>query len=128
MDFLMYRKTTPTVARVLTENDYHSRGGIIQTNEGPSAFLPGDYLAKDRLGEWPIPVAVLRERYRRTGEVDADGFVTFTPLDVREAKQMTEAFLAGGLFGKPGDYLVRSGESEWVVDRAVFEATYTLVE
>ena len=32
------------------------------------------------------------------------------------------------LSGEAGDYLVRSGKSQWPVDREIFEASYRLIE
>ena len=123
-----YRKVVQTVARVLTELDYQTYKGVIQTHEGPKAFLPGDYLAKDVLGVWPIRVETIRAHYERVGAVDEEGYATFLSRDVREAVQMPGSFMVNGLTGKPGDYVVFGHGSAWPVDRKVFECTYALIE
>jgi len=128
MQFKRYRKTTMTVARPLTEDDFLSRNGIIQTNEGPCHFMSGDFLARDAKGEWPIYRREIERNYTQAGESDSDGWANYQPLDIREACQMTEPFTAGGLQGQVDDYLVRSGGNEWPVECEVFEASYTPVE
>ena len=128
MEFKSYRKITPTVARVLTELDYDERGGIVETNEGKAAFLPGDYLARDTKGAWPIGVLNIRTNYRRLSEADEAGYVLYQPLSTRLAAQMVEPFEVDGLIGKAGDYLVKSANGAWPVDREIFEAAYALVE
>jgi hypothetical protein len=67
LSFTPYRKIVPTIARVLTEDDYEAWQGIITTPEGPRAFLPGDYLAKDAKGQWPIQADKIRSAYRAEG-------------------------------------------------------------
>jgi len=127
--FRLYRKITPTMARILTEFDYDARGGIIQTNEGPKSFLPGDSLARDGKGEWPIAASTIRVGYERLGPAATDGFVAYRSTKLHEACQMSEAFTVGTLSGKPGDYyLVREGDREWPIDREIFEASYELAE
>jgi hypothetical protein len=123
-----YRKIIPTVARVLTEQDYQTYQGVIQTHEGPKAFLPGDYLATDGLGSWPIPVETIRAHYERVGAVDEEGYVTFLSREVREAIQMTESCVIDGLVGQPGDYLVFGHGSAWPVAREQFERSYALLD
>ena len=61
MEFKQYQRTAPTRARRLTEEDYQRYKGIIQTLEGPQPFLPGDYLATDAKGEWPIKQATIEK-------------------------------------------------------------------
>ena len=123
-----YRKITPTVARVLTEQDYQTYQGVIQTHEGPKAFLPGDYLATDGLGCWPIPIETIRAHYERVGAVDEEGYVTFLSREVREAIQMPGSFTINGLAGQPGDYLVFGHGSAWPVAREQFERSYALID
>jgi hypothetical protein len=123
-----YRKITPTVARVLTELDYQIYQGIIQTREGPKVFLPGDYLAKDGLGCWPIPIETMRAHYERVGAADKEGYVTFRSGEVREAVQMPSSFTINGLTGQPGDYLVFGHGSAWPVERSQFERSYAPLE
>lgn len=126
--FHKYRKITPTVARKLTQADYEQRGGVIQTNEGPAPFEVGNYLARDIKGEWPIHQMSIEGNYERIDGPDQDGWCTFLPLDIREACQMGEVFIANGLTGQPGDYLVRSGENQWPVEQDIFETSYEMVE
>lgn len=129
----LYRKTAPTVARLLTEADVQARGGIIQTLEGPKHFGAGDYLARDAKGEWPIRKAVMEDRgkYEPIDSTEEEGWMAYQPVGLREAQQMDEVFTTNGLTGKPGDYLVRTpGQNQrmWVVDREIFESTCTPVE
>ena len=126
--FQRYRKTTPTLARVLTEVDYAASGGMMATNEGVKPFLPGDYVGEDVLGHWPIPIEKVRTRYERVGPADGEGYIELVSLEVRQAMQMSERFMVNGLKGKAGDYLVCSADSAWVVDREQFERTYALCE
>ena len=126
--FQNYRKTTPTRARVLTEVDYATCGGLMKTNEGVTPFLPGDYVGKDALGLWPIPIEKVRSDYDRVGPVDNEGFVSFVSRDVRRAMQLKGPFAINGLTGKAGDYLVRNGKSAWIVDGELFERTYVLCD
>ena len=123
-----YRKITPTVARVLTEQDYQTYQGVIQTHEGPQAFLPGDYLATDGLGYWPIPIETIRAHYERVGAVNEEGYVTFLSREIREAVQMPGSFTINGLTGQPGDYLVFGHGSAWPVAREQFERSYAPLE
>jgi hypothetical protein len=123
-----YRKKAPTLARILTELDYDERGGQIQTNEGARGFLPGDYLAKDAKGEWPIPRTRMLLDYLRAGKPNADGFVAFRSRHLRKAMQMSGDFVVNGLTGKAGDYLVQEGIMQWPVDREIFESTYEQVD
>lgn len=128
MQFKQYRKTTCTVARQLTHADFVARNGVIQTLEGERSFEVGDYLAKDAKGEWPITRAKMERDYRRVSNPDASGFAEYQPLDVREAAQSDEPFTINGLTGKAGDYHVRSGGNEWIVDREIFENGYEEVK
>lgn len=52
--FKKYKKIAPTLARLLTVQDYEERHGLIYALEGILQFTPGDYVAKDAKGEWPI--------------------------------------------------------------------------
>jgi hypothetical protein len=123
-----YRKIIPTVARVLTEQDYQTYQGVIQTHEGPKAFLPGDYLATDGVGCWPIPIETMRAHYERVGVANEEGYVTFRSREVREAVQMPGSFTINGLTGQPGDYLVFGHGSAWPVAREQFERSYVPLE
>lgn len=122
-----YCKSTPTRVRRLTAEDVTARGGIIHTMHGPARFEVGDYLGQDAKDEWPIGRRTIEEHYRQLEGPDAEGWSLYQPLDVREAVQMHEAFEAGGVWGKPEDYLLRKGDRTWPVDREIFEASYVPV-
>lgn len=128
MRFKKYRKITMTIARPLNEQDYYRERVMIETREGPKQFKPGDFIARDDKGVWPIRKERIERDYRRVTEPDTEGFAQYQSLDIREACQMNATFHVNGLTGQPGDYLVRSGDSEWPVDREIFEKSYTLIE
>lgn len=127
--FKTYRKVVATRARVLSEQDHQERNGIIQTLEGPCTFAPGDYLARDAKGEWPIKQATLQQNYTQVAAADEEGIASYLRTTRHLAAPMPEPFIIAGLRGKAGDYLVLSGaEGGWPVDRELFEQTYRLVE
>lgn len=128
MQFRRYRKTVLIEARQLSRQDYIRRRGVIRTLEGPVTFKTGDYLARDRKGEWPISRSKMEKNYRRMSAPDRQGWARWQSLEVREACQMSNPFTVNGLHGKAGDYLVRSGGHAWPVDQGLFRATYTPVE
>lgn len=128
MEFKEYQRTAPTKARKLTEDDYTRFKSFIKTLEGSQPFLPGDYLAKDAKGEWPIKQATIEKKYTRITPEDNEGFALYIRPGIRLAAQMPEPFIIKGKQGKAGDYLVLGGEGGWPVDREIFEQTYTLVE
>lgn len=128
MEFKEYRRIAPTMARRLTEEDYQLYKGVIHTLEGSQPFLPGDYLAKDAKGEWPIKQATIEKKYTQTTSEDNEGFALYMRPGIRLAAQMPEPFTIKGKQGKAGDYLVLGGEGGWPVDREIFEQTYTLIE
>jgi hypothetical protein len=125
-----FRKTAPVKARPLTEDDYKQRKGTIQSLEGPIRFQPGDYLARGTQDEeWPIQAREFAAHYQQVTAADADGFAMYRNTDVRQAMQVSEGFTVrmknGDIAtGKAGDYLVRSRDSAWVVDRDIFENSY----
>lgn len=136
LSFRLFRKTVLLRARLLTQEDYDYRGGVIYTLEGPVTFQPGDYLAvglQDQ--EWPITPRAFTILYdEQVAGPDAEGFVFYRSACLRQAVQITEPFTlkrkGGDIFmGKAGDYLVRSveGEETWIVDRTIFEQTYESV-
>lgn len=126
--FKKYKKVARTFARVLTPQDYEERQGLIYAPEGILKFIPGDYLAKDAKGEWPIRQATMRERYVKVAPEDGDGFAQYLRTDVSFAAQMPEPFTLDEMRGKAGDYLVLNEGGGWPVDREIFEQTYELVE
>ena len=126
--FKKYKKVARTLARVLTPQDYEERQGLIYAPEGILKFTPGDYVAKDAKGEWPIRQATMRDRYVKVGPEDKDGFAHYLRTDVSLAAQMPEPFTIDGMRGKAGDYLVVNEGGGWPVDREIFEQTYERVE
>jgi hypothetical protein len=129
-----YKKTALTWARELTPRDYAETNGTIYTLEGPARFQAGDFLCRGVKGElWPVT----RERFLYTkqlaGPVEADGFAPYrTTGEVVAVPSMWDftVEIGGGeyLSGKAGDYLVQSGDHQWIVDKTIFEATYERVE
>lgn len=130
LSFQSYRKSALTRARPLTEADYHQKGGIIQTLEGPTNFQPGDYLAQgEQNEEWPITQKHFSTSYISVSQQNTDGFSLYRAMDTRQASQMLEDFTVRRtngdiLTGKSGDYLVRSGNKIWVTNRDIFERSY----
>ncbi len=131
--FRPFRKTASFKARVLTNEDYRERNGIIKTLEGAVAFAPGDYLLRGvKNEEWSVARHYFQETYARISEPDKEGFALYYTNEVRLACQVFEAFVVeimNGdiLSGKRGDYLVKSGENVWITDRDIFECTYEAV-
>jgi hypothetical protein len=123
------RKTKPLWARrVETAQQIESLEGIQQ-------LKAGDYLCRGIQGEyWPQAHKKLLETYNASGEHDTDGFERFDPKPDGKWVQATtidQPFRVvakwGELKGKAGDYIVRSIEDTsdiWIVDRAIFEASY----
>jgi hypothetical protein len=62
IEFRRYKKIAPTLARLLTSQDYEERQGLVYAPEGILKFTPGDYLAKDAKGEWVIMSMGIVER------------------------------------------------------------------
>ena len=128
IEFKRYKKVAPTIARLLTQQDYEERQGLIYAPEGILTFMPGDYLAQDAKGEWTIRQATMRERYVQLAPESEDGFAQYLRTDISLAAQMPEPFILDGMKGKAGDYLVLNEGAGWPVDREIFERTYQLVE
>lgn len=128
--FRPFRKIASLKARMLTEDDYKQRNGVIQTLEGNVAFAPGDYLMVGvENEEWPIPRSNFQTAYEMTSMFDREGFALYQANDIRLAYQVAEAFVvkktSGDILnGKVGDYLVKSGENIWIADRDIFERSY----
>lgn len=133
LPFQSFQKMALLKARLLTDVDYQQKGGIIQTREGLVGFGPGDYLARGiQDEEWPITKGHFATSYERVSEPDADGFASYRATDICQAYQMPEPFTVrrtrgDTLTGKAGDYLVRSGDRIWIVDRAIFKNSYERV-
>lgn len=128
IEFKKYKKIARTRARLLTRQDYEERQGLIYAPEGILKFTPGDYVAKDAKGEWPIRQATMRERYVQVAPEEEDGFAYYLRTDASFAAQMPEPFTIDGMRGKAGDYLVVNEGAGWPVDREIFEQTYAPVE
>ncbi len=132
-EFRQFRKIALLKARELTEDDYKKRNGTIKTLEGVVAFLPGDYLMQGVDNEeWATARSSFQATYERVSAFDREGFAVYQANDVRLAYQIREAFVvkktSGDILnGKAGDYLVKSGENIWVIDRDIFERTYEAV-
>src|SRR5450631_4361708 len=131
--FRPFRKTASLKARVLTEDDYLERNGIIKTLEGAVAFVPGDYLLRGvENEEWSVACHHFQVTYERISEPDKEGFALYYTNEIRLAHQVLESFIVeimnGDILrGKKGDYLVKAGEKLWITDRAIFERTYEAV-
>ena len=128
IEFKKYRKVAWTRARLLTVRDFEERQGLIYAPEGILQFTPGDYLAKDTKGEWPIWQTTMREKYVQVAPEDGEGFACYQRIDVSFAAPLPESFIINGMRGKAGDYLVINDGASWPVDREIFEQTYKLVE
>ena len=130
LPFQSFRKAIPIKARPLRTEDYQQRTGIIQSLEGPIGFQPGDYLARGAQGEeWPILAEEFTAHYQQVTAPDTEGFALYRNTDIRQAVQISEDFTVrmknGDIAtGKAGDYLVRSGDSAWVVDCSIFQDSY----
>lgn len=130
LPFQPFKKTALLKARPLTDADYLQRKGTIQTREGAARFEPGDYLAQGiENEEWPITKDHFAASYERVSEPDTKGFALYHIQDISQACQMPEPFSVkrssdDTLTGKAGDYLVRSGQRVWIVDRTIFEQSY----
>ncbi len=118
-------------ARPLTDDDFKQRNGIIETQEGPTPFQPGDYLAQGQDGEWPIPQQHFTSFYTPLSQSDEEGFAFYRTNETREAYRMPDAFIVqrtngDTLTGKANDYLVRTKGKVWIIDRDIFERTHEL--
>ncbi len=130
LEFGEYRKTALTKARVLTNEDYLTFGGVIDTKEGPASFVIGDFLAEGVDGEqWPIQAATMAQTKVQVREQDENGWAEYANTNTVRAAQVPEEFsvvISTGdtISGKANDYLVESGDRRWIVDREIFERTY----
>ncbi len=107
----------------------------VKSLEGWQTVQPGEYLCRGIHGEiWPQKAQKLLGSYLPTHVTDDEGWQRFDPKPDGpwvEAAVVSIPFrilsLWGELTGKPGDYLVRSSSDTsdiWIVDRAIFEASY----
>lgn len=132
------KKTRPIWARLI-ESDR-----TVESLEGRVSAKAGDYLCRGEAGElWPQSAKTLAARYAPTDAVSADGWRKYRPHPDAEgvmAAQVQHAFAVvatwGKLSGKPGDYVLKNfrdrlvayPEDVWVVDQALFRATYEVVK
>jgi hypothetical protein len=128
IEFKSYKKRLPTKMRRLTEDDFRVRHGVVETREGPQPFSPGDYLAKDQGGEWPIKRATIEQKYTWVASEDIEGFESYIRKGTVLAAQMPRNFLIENRQGKAFDFLVLGGSGGWPVDPEIFYETYQLVE
>jgi hypothetical protein len=126
------RKTKPVWARRVEVEE------PVQTLEGCVVAKPGDYVCRGLRGElWPQKASKLQETYVASGVAEG----VWQRFDPRpdsppvHAAQIPVAFQVqaqwGLLTGKAQDYVVRSTSNPsdiWLVDGAIFEATYDRVE
>ena len=109
----------------------------VQTLEGTEQMAAGDFLCRGIHNEyWPQSSKRLDDRYNASEVVDDEGFRRFDPKqDITPvlAVQLDQAFSVqatwGRLTGKPGDYAVQSIENAndiWIVDKAIFQASYEM--
>jgi len=107
----------------------------VETLEGRLVAGPDDYLCRGIIGEnWPQKFQKLQEKYLPSDEFDGQGWQRFDPKPEAapvEAAQIDTPFRIiahwGELTGKAHDYVVRSTTDPtdvWIVDKAIFEASY----
>ena len=128
------RKTKAIRARRLDRDE------TVHTLEGPVEAKAGDFLCRGEAGEpWPQSAESVETRYTATNDATPDGWRLYAPRPDAEgalAAQVTHAFTVvatwGPLKGKAGDYVLKRfsdakvpyPEDVWVVDQALFRATY----
>lgn len=132
------RKVKPIWARKL---DFAQ---TVTTLEGDETVQAGDFLCRGEAGDiWPQKADKLAEKYDATEETDAEGWRKYLPKPDAEgvlAAEIDHAFTVqaswGQLQGKPSDLLVKSyadrdaeyPQDVWIVDKALFQATYQRTE
>ncbi len=128
------RKTRPIWVKKLEQDQ------TVQTLEGDEQVQAGAYLCRGEAGDiWPQSEERLTSRYVLTDDVDPEGWRRCDPHPDAEgvmAAQVPHAFEVqaewGLLSGKSGDYVVKNyGDRQqddpqdvWIVDQALFQATY----
>ncbi|MCP3958943.1 MAG: hypothetical protein GY719_13915 [bacterium] len=132
------KKTRPIWARQAEEDQ------TLTTIEGEETVSAGDYICRGEAGDmWPQKEERLLSKYQVTETVDEEGWRLYTPNPDSTgvmAAQVDHAFTVeatwGTLSGKPGDFAVKNYEDRdvaypedvWIVDQALFHATYAAVE
>lgn len=110
----------------------------VESIEGRLQAQPGDYLCRGIAGEqWPQKESKLLEKYSPSDQLGVSGWQRFDPKEDSEpveATRVDQSFRVisqwGELAGKANDYVVRSKSDPtdiWVVDNAIFEASYEFV-
>ena len=128
------RKTKAIRARRLDQDE------TVNTLEGPVEAKAGDFLCRGEAGElWPQSAESLEKRYTPTADVSTDGWRSYAPRPDAEgamAAPVAHPFSVmatwGQLKGKAGDYVLKRFSDAkvpypvdvWVVDQALFRATY----
>lgn len=136
--WLHAKKTRPIWAKRIEQDE------TVKTLEGVEKAPARSWICRGEVGEvWPQTDQRLHSKYAPTDEVDAGGWRKFEPRCDAEgvmAAQIAHAFSVeaqwGALTGKRGDYLVKNFEDHdapypddvWIVDQALFHATYEPVE
>lgn len=116
----------------------------VKTIEGIEKVKAGDYLCRGEANDiWPQTAKRLDEKYQKTKETDAEGWVKYIPRPDDQgvlATQVKHAFAVqatwGVLSGKAGDYIIKNfkdrevpyPEDVWIVDQKLFHATYKAVQ
>ncbi len=123
------RKTKPLWAKLVKVEQE------VETLEGRETVEPGHYLCRGIHNElWPQDAIKLLSNYQPTDHFDTDGWQQFSPKPDAapvQAAQIATPFSVmahwGKLTGKADDYIVRSSlvpTDVWIVDKAIFEASY----
>ncbi len=117
---------------------------VVTTLEGEEKVAAGEFLCRGEAGDvWPQKAESLNSKYEPTSERNADGWRKYVPRP--DAKGVMAAKVEhpfrvraswGELSGKAGDYIVKNyddrddadPEDVWIVDNALFRATYQSVD
>lgn len=132
------KKNRPIWARLI------EREQTVATLEGDVTAKAGDYLCRGEAGDlWPQSAKTLEARYTPTGAVTEGGWRKYQPRPDAEGVMaapvphpFSVAATWGTLAGKPGDFVLKNfrdravahPEDVWVVDQALFRATYEAVK
>ena len=131
------KKTRPIWVRLLEQDE------TVKTLEGDEQVPCGNYLCRGEAGDiWPQSAERLTAKYTLTEEIDNHGWRKCDPKPDASgvmAAQVSHAFQVaakwGLLQGKQNDFIVKSfddldnniPDDVWIVDSALFEATYERV-
>ena len=116
----------------------------VRTLEGEEDVPAGSFLCRGEAGDiWPQKADRLQAKYQATNEITEDGWRKYNPHPDNQgvmAASIKHPFAVQAKWGrlevKADDYLVKNYEDRgtaypddvWIVDRALFEATYARVE